>query len=292
MAGGEDARGLLDLIDRTNAAGGRMFGQSHSRGVANILSFKTRLPFDALPEWRAVRDLPLDLQRKQLLDPQVRSRLVAAARAGRYDRVARAAEPRQNVPFEKIKILDSVLPPHRSVADVAAERRCDAVEVMIDLALSSNFEQLFMQPITLDDRDIISMILKHPQSIMTFSDSGAHVSQIADSSIQTYLLAYWVRQEQVFTLEEAVRLITGAPAAAWGFEGRGLIRQGSIADLNVIDPNRITPDLPVVVADLPSGAQRLRQTATGIEATVIGGEVVFQGGQHTGKYPGRLLRGG
>ena len=72
---------------------------------------------------------------------------------------------------------------------------------------------------------------------MTFSDSGAHVSQIMDSSIQTHLLAHWVRDRQAFTLEEAVRMITLAPATAWGFADRGLVREGLVADLNVFDPD-------------------------------------------------------
>ena len=66
--------------------------------------------------------------------------------------------------------------------------------------------------------------MKHPRTVMTFSDSGAHVSQMSDCSIQTHLLAYWVRERQDFTLEEAVRMLTLAPA-----RGVGLPRPGSAA---------------------------------------------------------------
>ena len=59
--------------------------------------------------------------------------------------------------------------------------------------------------------------MRHPRTVMTFSDSGAHLSQIADSSIHTHLLGHWVRDRREFTLEEAVRMITLAPALAWGF---------------------------------------------------------------------------
>jgi N-acyl-D-aspartate/D-glutamate deacylase len=50
-------------------------------------------------------------------------------------------------------------------------------------------------------------MMKHPRSVITFSDSGAHVSQIMDSSLQTHLLSYWVREKQAMTLEEAVKQI-------------------------------------------------------------------------------------
>ncbi len=76
---------------------------------------------------------------------------------------------------------------------------------------------------------------------MTFSDSGAHLSQIADSSIHTHLLGHWVRDRQEFTLEEAVRMLTLAPALAWGFTDRGLLRAGMAADLNVFDPDTVGP---------------------------------------------------
>ncbi len=119
---------------------------------------------------------------------------------------------------------------------------------------------------------------------MTFSDSGAHVSQISDASIQTHLLAYWVREREAFTLEEAVRMITLAPATAWGFADRGLVREGFVADLNVFDPDRVAPELPTVEHDLPAGARRLVQKATGFRATVVGGEVVLAA---TASTPGR-----
>jgi N-acyl-D-aspartate/D-glutamate deacylase len=133
--------------------------------------------------------------------------------------------------------------------------------------------------------------MRHPRSVMTFSDSGAHVSQIADFSIQTHLLAYWVRERQEFTLEEAVRMLTLAPSSAWGFHDRGLLREGMRADINVFDPSTIGPEMPTVVNDLPGGARRLVQRASGFKSTIVNGGVLIRDGEHTGAYPGRLLRG-
>ena len=125
------------------------------------------------------------------------------------------------------------------------------------------------------DSDLIE-ILKHPRTVMTFSDSGAHVSQISDASIQTHLLAHWVRERQMFTLEEAVRMVTLSPARVFGFTDRGLIREGMIADLNVFDPATVAPAMPKVVHDLPGGARRLDQRSVGFLATVVGGEMLFE----------------
>src|SRR6188474_1902762 len=67
-----------------------------------------------------------------------------------------------------------------------------------------DLDQFFLQPNVNFDLDAVLEIMRHPRTVMTFSDSGAHVSQIMDASIQTVLLGYWVRERQAFTLEEAI----------------------------------------------------------------------------------------
>lgn len=59
----------------------------------------------------------------------------------------------------------------------------------------------------------------------------------------------------------------------------------------VFDPDRVAPEMPEVVNDLPAGARRLRQKATGFHASIVNGRVVLRDGEHTGAYPGRVLRG-
>jgi len=139
--------------------------------------------------------------------------------------------------------------------------------------------------------DHVLEMMKHPRSVVTFSDSGAHVSQIMDSSLQTQVLAYWVRRRQALTLEEGVRMLSFEPASAWGLHARGLLREGLAADVIVFDPDRVAPEMPEVVNDLPAGARRLRQKATGFHASIVNGRVVLRDGEHTGAYPGRVLRG-
>jgi N-acyl-D-amino-acid deacylase len=112
-----------------------------------------------------------------------------------------------------------------------------------------------------------------------------------DSSLQTHLLSHWVRERQEFSLEQAVRMITHDTATSWGFHDRGLLREGMAADIVVFDPDRIAPQMPTVEHDLPSGAQRLKQLADGIAATIINGQVVLRNNVHTGALPGQLLRG-
>jgi N-acyl-D-aspartate/D-glutamate deacylase len=279
----------LELIDATAAAGGRMFGLSHCRGIGTMSSFRTQLPFDSLPEWREVRALPAEEMKRALRDPDVVKRLIWAAHNGKYGR-AIGAEARPP-DFERMRVLDRPLPPNPTVAEAARARGVDPVELVIQLALETDLDQFFVQTNAPFDHAAVKVVMKHPRTVMAFSDSGAHVSQMSDSSIQTHLLAHWVRDCQDFTLEEAIRMLTLAPARAWGFHDRGLVREGLVADLNVFDPDTVGPAMPTVVHDLPAGERRIKQTADGFLATVVSGQVVHLRGEHTGALPGQLLRG-
>ena len=289
-AGSPGTADALALLDSTAEAGGRMFGQTHTRGISHVLSFKGRLQFDDFAEWARVRALPESEQRKIFSDPEQRKKLVAATKSGVYR--TGGGEPRKPN-YENMYVMYSAVSRNPTVAELAAQRNVDPVEVMMDLALESNFNQLFMQfdvaTVPKSDEEALAA-LRHPRTVMTFSDSGAHVSLIMDSSIHTHLLAYWVREKQAFSLEEGVKMITLTPAMAWGFTDRGLLRQGCIADINVFDPATIAPEIPTIEHDLPAGARRLKQKSKGILATIIGGKVTFKNGDHTGALSGKLLR--
>jgi N-acyl-D-aspartate/D-glutamate deacylase len=282
-------RTYLDLLDETAAAGGRMFAQAHSRSLSALLSFKTQLPFDRLPVWKELRALPIDEQRQRLRDPDLRRRLVEAS-GGRDDRRALGTEARP-ADYDWLFVFDTVYGPHRSVAEVARERGQHPAQTMIELALEKDLDLFFLQPVANEDQDVALEIMRHPRCVVTFSDSGAHVSQLMDSSLQTHLLSHWVRTKQAFTLEQAVRMLTLVPATLWGFADRGLIREGMAADFVVFDPDTIAAEMPEVVDDLPAGARRLVQRTRGVAATVVNGEVLLREGKPTGALPGRLLRG-
>jgi N-acyl-D-amino-acid deacylase len=282
-------RKYLALLDETAAAGGRMFAQVHSRSLSTLLSFKTQTPFDYLPVWKELRALPLGEQQRRLHDPELRRRLIAAS-GGNDGRRPVGAEPKL-ADYDRLLVFDTVEGPHRTVAEVARERGQHPAETMIDLALAKDLDFFFLQPVANEDQDYALELMRHPRAVVTFSDSGAHVSQLMDSSLQTHLLYHWVRRKQAFTLEQAVRMLTLVPATLWGFADRGLVREGMAADFVVFDPDTIAAEMPEVVDDLPAGARRLVQRTRGIAATIVNGEVLLRDGKHTGALPGRLLRG-
>jgi len=282
---------LLDFLDDVAAAGGRAIAQTHCRGISVLLSLKTRLPFDLIESWQDLRARPVAEQVRVLRDPVLRQPYVEAAISADYGQWRGVGAQARPPDFEGIRIYRQGLPPNPTVADEARRRGVHPAEAMIDLCANSDGDQLFIQPsLYPQDEAVLLRALRHPRAVMTFSDSGAHLSQIADSSIHTHLLGYWVRDRQEFSLEEAVRMITLAPALAWGLADRGLLRPGMVADLNVFDPATVGPAVPTLVDDLPGGGRRLEQRSHGFRATLVNGQVTVRDGTLTGARPGRLLR--
>src|SRR6266853_1293782 len=282
-------------IDETVALGGRMYGQGTTRSINAVFSLKSYLPFDGLPAWKEIRALPLAEQKHWLADPEVRRRLIAdeARMKPKSSELqgggAATTDPRKPDYANLFPMLD-VDWDYLSVADMPERQNKHPIEIIIDLCLE-NDNRVFVQPLVNESPEDVLGILKHPRTLATFSDSGAHVCQEMGSSLQTHLLSYWVRARQAFTLEEAVRKLTFDNASAWELHDRGLLRAGYKADVVVFDEHRVQPAMPTVETDLPGGARRLVQKAEGIAATIVNGQLTLENGQTTGRTPGVLLRG-
>lgn len=290
-----DWRFQTGMIDDTVARGGRMYGQSSTRPISVVFSMKSNLPFDVLPGWKAIRALPVEEQKHRMADPEVRRKLIdeeatMRPRIAEFQGGGDASTNPMRPDYEKLLAMQGVDWNDPSVAELARQRNTGPVETMIDLMLE-NEDQLFLQPLVNVHKEDVLGILQHPRTLATFSDSGAHVCQEMGSSLQTHLLSYWVRDRAAFTLEEAVRMLTFDNASAWELPNRGLIRTGYAADLAIFDADRIKPQMPTVVQDLPGGAKRLVQKADGIAATVVNGRVAFEKGESTGQFAGGVLRG-
>ena len=282
-------RPYFDLLDETAAAGGRMFAQVHSRALSSLLSFESNTPFDSWEYWSEFRQLPLTEQAAKMRNPEIKAKLIEiASREYTGPRIVGAeARPPE---WDYIYPMDDMVYDKPSMAELARAKGVHPVELMIDMALERDLKMFFRQPIANEDQAQVLDMMKHPRSVITFSDSGAHVSQIMDSSLQTHLLSYWVREKQAMTLEEAIKQITYNTATMWGLHDRGLLREGMAADLVVFDADTIGARMPDVVHDLPAGAKRLKQTADGILNTVVNGEILLTNNEHSGAVPGQLLR--
>jgi N-acyl-D-amino-acid deacylase len=278
----------LEYMDEVAARGGHLWALTHCRALVSAQSFMTTLGFDCLPEWQEVRERPHAEQVALLRDPEVRARLVHAAHHGTY---RATTGPEAGKPdFDRMTVLQHPYLPNPTVTEEAARRGLDPVEAMIDIALERDLDVFFVQQLMTQSDDELLELMRHPRTAMCFSDSGAHVTQIFDSSIYTHLLAYWVRERGAIPLEEAVQMITSRPADIFRLRDRGRLVPGHAADITIFDAARIAPQMPHIVQDVPGGAERIEQFADGIVATIVNGRFLTRDGVATDERPGRLLR--
>jgi N-acyl-D-aspartate/D-glutamate deacylase len=133
-------------------------------------------------------------------------------------------------------------------------------------------------------------LFKSKNLLPSLGDVGAHVSQIMDAGWCSFMLSHWVRKAGVFSLAEAVRRMTSAPARVIGLADRGVLAPGMRADINVFDPDAVTELQPEVVHDFPGGTPRYIQRSKGYKATLVNGQVNMMDGESTGARAGRVLR--
>ena len=285
----------LDLIDEVVAAGGKMWGQATTRAINAIFSAKSYLPFDTLPAWSEIRGLSIENQKAQFADPEVRRRLIADESLMKpRDKVfqgggAATTDPRKP-DYSNLYVMQGVDWDDPSVDDIARTRGKHHVEVILDLVME-NENQMFVQPLVNEEPSHVRGMLEHPRTLATFSDSGAHVCQEMGSSLQTHMLNYWVRGQEAFSLEEAVRMMTSDNAAAWDLSDRGVLHSGYAADIVLFEEDSVKPCIPTVQEDLPGGARRLVQKAEGIAYTIVNGKITLQDGNSTGNYSGQVIKG-
>ncbi len=139
---GRDVRMLDGMAAEVASSGGHIVGQVHVRGLANVYSFRTSLPFDRLPSWREIRSLSTAEQLARLASGEIRARLVEEAMQARYG-PAIGAEPRPPI-FELMYPVGGD-DANRSVAELARAAGITPVDVVIDRAVATRFEQCFVQ---------------------------------------------------------------------------------------------------------------------------------------------------
>ena len=185
-----------------------------------------------------------------------------------------------------------------SVGGMAEAAGVTPMEMMYDLLLRDDGRELFYQPLGgyfTYNFDFFRKNMQHPNVLFGLSDGGAHCGVIADAGMPTFILTHWARDRtkgEMFPLVFLVRKLTSDTAKAYGLNDRGQLKEGMLADINIIDFERLRLFRPEAVYDLPAGGRRLVQRAEGYRYTVKSGEVTFQDGEHTGALPGGLVRGG
>ena len=258
------------------------------------LSFLSGFVLDGLPGWRDTMHLPVPERLAALADPEVRRRLADGASSKEAGMLRGLAQ------WERLIIVETFAPENadatgRTVGEVAAARGGEPFDTLLDVVIADELRTGLSPPLSGDDDAdwrLRAEVWRHPYAVIGGSDAGAHLDMMCGAIYTTALLGHGVREHQVVTLEEAVRLITDVPARLYGLRDRGRIVPGWHADLVLFDPATVDHGPERTRYDLPAGAPRLVADAHGITSMLVGGVEVCRDGVATGAMPGTVLRSG
>jgi N-acyl-D-amino-acid deacylase len=286
---------VWDLARELRADGLHFRPQVGARPASVLMTLEgTVNPMRQFPSYDEIKALPLDEQRRRLLDPAFRARVLAdEPKVSRYRDTNRMIST-----WDKMYALPADLsyePGHEdSIAGLAQSRGCHVREALMDV-MASGRPILYLVGGYDGRLEQQRQRIEDDLSVFGLSDGGAHCGVLCDASVPTYMLAYMCRDRTkgpLMSLEYTVHKMTQDTAAVYGMTDRGVIAPGYRADLNLIDFEALALEDPKMVYDLPAGGKRLTQRARGYLATVCNGVVTHEHGQHTGAMPGRLVRGG
>ncbi|MCS5636779.1 MAG: amidohydrolase family protein [Myxococcota bacterium] len=274
---------VLATADAERAAGAQIWPMFNPRPVLSFVGLGNHSPVRA-SAWKRFYQRPPGERLAALEDPAVRRELLDVrpevdARIG--------SEYTLFGPDECAYEIEEV----PRLAEVAAERGQRPIETMVDLFRETGGRQIFASAGSNQVLAHIEDVFGHPGTLFGLGDAGAHVTGICDSSLTTYLLSHWCRERGFLVVEDAVRRLTSDPAEAFAIPGRGRLEVGFHADVNVIDFDALRIEVPEFVFDFPAGAGRWTQKSSGYDYTLVNGEVMVEGGQHTGNFAGQVIRG-
>lgn len=282
----------LRQIEEAAARGHKIFAQVPCTPISMDLRLTSFYAFEGMAAWKpaiGLYDKPAELA-KLYADAEfresVKNELTAPGALNRFTdqwhlmEVLRPSKP-EHQPLA-----------HRSVAELAAEAGQHPLDWMLDFGIKEEFQTLFNAQILNADEAQVGKLLKSPQTNITLSDAGAHLTLFCDAGFGLHLLSRWVRERGEFTLEEAIYRLTGAQADIYGLANRGRVVEGAAADLVLFDPETIGRGAKQRVDDLPAGAERLVTDPIGLEGVWVNGVRALRDGAISldGECPGEVLR--
>ncbi|MBN7795901.1 N-acyl-D-amino-acid deacylase family protein [Parahaliea mediterranea] len=292
-----DSNATPDLVQRALARvrlqtlhGARVVPQMQTRPID--VTFEFDMPtsvFSTRPTWWATILKPHAETLRDFQDAGVRKQLVEEAYNGLHpiamevhfpDFIVNRCHLAHNKPLEG-----------RCLRDIAAERDCDPVELMLDLAVEEDLKTCFTAlEVGHNNLERITGPIADPLVQIGSGDGGAHVTRFATYGDTGYLFSRFVRDAGALTPEQAVYKLTGQVAANWGLVDRGRLRPGLAADLVLFDLDTIDRGPEIAVEDLPAEGYRYVRRARGVEQVYVNGVLAYSAGDgYSGDRGGRIV---
>ncbi len=270
----------LEAIRAANDRGRRLVGAVSCCPLAMDFTLRSPYTFEGLASWQPALPLKGSDYRAKLAQAEFRD-------AVRRELAAPAHFRLFNGEWDKVHVVESRRGEleQRSIAELARAAGKDPLDTMLDLALAEDLDTVFSALLLNSDEEAVGRLLRHPASLVSLSDAGAHLTFFNDAGFGLHLLGHWVRERGVLPLEEAARRLTSHPASVFGIRRRGALLPGYCADLLLFDPATVNRGPKQRVFDLPGGQPRLTTPGIGVEGVWVNGVRLDKEA-----LPGRLLR--
>ena len=279
----------LEYIRAAHSRGNRLYGAVSPCPLTFEFTLHEPYVFEGLIAWQPLMKMDLPALKSTLADPVFRQRV--------KDELAVRSRRLFNGDWQKMFVTQAAQPQNQrfdgnSMDNLAREAGKHPLDFMLDLSLSEGLDTLFTGTLLNSDEDAVGRLLRDPNSIVSLSDAGAHLTFLCDAGFGLHLLGHWSRDLQALPMEHAVRKLTAEPAALFGIRDRGTIEPGQAADLLLFDPATVGRGRSQRVFDLPAGASRLSTPARGVHGVWVNGKQIAdaQGIIPDAPRAGRVLR--
>jgi N-acyl-D-amino-acid deacylase len=269
----------LEAIAAANARGRRMVGAISCCPLSMDFTMRSPYVLEGLESWKPALPLKGEAFRAKLREPAFRDAIRAELEQPAHFRLFNGQWDQVEVVESKRRRLEQ-----RAIGAIARESGRDPLDVMLDLALEEDLATVFNAMLLNSDEQAVAEMLRHPASLVSLSDAGAHLTFFNDAGFGLHLLGHWVRELGALSLAEGVRKLTSAPAALFGIGDRGVLKPGYAADLLLFDPRAVGRGGKQRVFDLPGGSPRLTTPPIGVHGVWVNGV------RDLSSLPGRVLR--
>ena len=280
----------LEKISAANRRGRRMLGAVSCCPLTMDFTLHSPYTFEGLAAWKPAMALSGTPYRKLLADRAFRD-------AVRAEIAHPAAFRLFNGDWDKVYVEHARLPQHQhwnqqTMAEISRSSGADPLDAMLDLAIEEDLDTEFSALLLNSDEKAVGEMLRHPHSLVSLSDAGAHLTLFNDAGFGLHLLGHWVREKKVLSLQEAARKLTSDPAAVFGIKHRGSLKPGNHADLLLFDPATVNRGPKKRIQDLPAGGARLITPPIGVHGVWVNGTRVSDenGMRPLDRLPGMVLR--
>jgi len=254
------------------------------RGTGNVLGLQAGLPWRT-NAWNEVREMAT-----------LEEKLAAIQDPARVEQLLAEAKLDDTIPSNELYWLgesgqpDYISGDEKSLQTFADNHGEHPAKTFIRMSLESDGKAWFTRRFFNKNLKAVANLLDCANCLPGLGDAGAHVSQVTDGGWATFTLTHWTRDVGLYTIEEAVRRLTSAPARIMGLPDRGTLEIGKRADINVIDLENLREEMPEIHHNFPHGAPHFLQGAHGYKATICNGTVILRDDELTGARGGEIIR--